>query len=226
MVSRVVALAAFTTLTLIATSASALEPAPPARRWFQLAMRTGVAIPFGSLNANTKMSDALTPQVPFILDVGVKPFEPLFIGVYLGAAVGGAAGVVEQQCTAVGLSCTGIGVRGGLQIQYNFFPAARVNPWIGYGIGYEYGASNGSSGDRSVSNSYRGFEFAHILGGADIRLSEWFGIGPFADIAIGQYDNAKSEADSGGRVTSLGGTIAQKSPHAWFILGVRAVMFP
>lgn len=201
------------------------EP-PPAHRWFQLALRTGAAIPFGNVNQATKMSDALTVQVPLIVDVGVKPFEPLFIGIYLGAAVGGAAGVVEQQCTSVGLSCTGFGFRGGLQVQYNFLPAARLNPWIGYGIGYELGTSKGSNGERSISNSYRGFELAHILGGADFRLTEYFGIGPFLDIAIGQYDNAKSEANDGGRVQTLGGTIPDKSPHAWFILGVRATMFP
>lgn len=212
-------------LLFAAPNARADDP-PPAHRWFQLAMRTGAAIPFGDVNGATKMSDALTVQVPFIVDVGVKPFEPLFIGIYLGAAVGGAAGVVEQQCANVGLSCTGLGFRGGLQVQYNIAPAARINPWVGYGIGYELGGSNGSNGDRSISNSYRGFEFAHILGGADVRLTEYFGIGPFLDVAIGQYDHAKSEANDGGRVQTLGGSIPDKSPHAWFIVGVRATMFP
>jgi hypothetical protein len=212
-------------LLFAAADARADEP-PPAHRWFQLAMRTGAAIPFGDVNKATKMSDALTVQLPFIIDVGVKPFASLFIGVYLGAAIGGAAGVVEQQCNGVGLGCTGLGFRGGVQVQYNFRPAARINPWIGYGIGYELGGSNGASGDRSVSNSYRGFEFGHILGGADIRLSEYFGIGPFVDVAIGQYDVAKSEVNDGGRVQTLGGLIPNKSPHAWLIAGVRATMFP
>jgi hypothetical protein len=57
-------------------------------------------------------------------------------------------------------------------------------------------------------------------------LTEYFGIGPFLDIALGQYDVAKSEVNDGGRVQALGGTIRDKSPHAWFILGVRATMFP
>lgn len=223
---RVAAASLVIALALLPPAEARADEPPPAHRWFQLAMRTGAAIPFGDVNANVKMSDALTVQLPFLLDVGVKPITQVFIGLYLGAAVGGAAGIVEQQCGAVGLSCTGLGFRGGLQVQYNFLPAARVNPWLGYGIGYEIGGSNGSNGDRSISNSYRGFEFAHILGGADFRLTEYFGIGPFLDIALGQYDTAKSEAENGGRVTTLGGSITDKSPHAWFILGVRAVMFP
>jgi hypothetical protein len=223
---RVALLASLGFAVLLAPALARADEPPPAHRWFQLAMRTGAAIPFGDVNKATKMSDALTVQLPFIVDVGVKPLAPLFIGVYLGAAVGGAAGVVEQQCNGVGLSCTGVGFRGGLSVQYNFLPAARINPWIGYGIGYEIGGSNGSSGDRSVSNSYRGFEFAHILGGADVRLTEYFGIGPFLDVAIGQYDVAKSEVNNGGRVQTLGGIIPDKSPHAWFIVGVRATMFP
>ena len=225
MKSRLIA-GALGLVALLASAPARADAPPPAHRWFQLAMRTGVAIPFGDVNTTTKMSDAMTVQVPFLLDVGIKPFYPLFIGVYLGAAVGGAAGVVEQQCTSVGLSCTGLGFRAGLQAQYHFLPAARVNPWVGYGIGYELGGLNGSNGDRSISSSYRGFEFAHVLGGADLRLTEYFGIGPFLDVAIGQYDTAKSEAEDGGRVQTLGGKITDKSPHAWFLLGVRATMFP
>lgn len=215
------------TLTVLAIEPTArAEEPPPARRGFQLAMRTGAAVPVGELRTDFKMSDALGVQLPFLLDVGWKPLAPLFVGVYLGAAVGGATGVVERQCTSVGLSCTGLGFRGGLQVSYQFLPAARVGPWIGYGIGYEIGGSSGSNGDRSISNSYRGFEWAHLLGGADIRLTEYFGIGPFLDVALGQYDRAKSEAEDGGRVTALGGTIEDKAFHAWFIFGVRVVMFP
>ena len=212
-------------LCLASTDARADVP-PPANKGFQLALRTGAAIPIGEVRSGFAMADALSVQLPFLVDLGFKPIPALFIGVYLGAAVGGATGAVEQQCNSVGISCTGVGFRGGLQVQYNFLPAQRINPWVGYGFGYELGGSNGSNGDRSVSNSYRGFELGHILAGADIRLQDYFGIGPFLDAAMGQYDAAKNETNDGGYISTLGGKIDDKAMHAWIIVGVRAVLLP
>src|SRR5689334_11580557 len=63
-----------------AAGAPAPEPprsddGPPAHTGFQLAIRTGVAIPFGKLEdaKNGAMSDTFSPQVPFVLDIGGKP---------------------------------------------------------------------------------------------------------------------------------------------------------
>lgn len=212
-------------LTLFAGSARADDP-PPAHRGFQLALRTGAAVPFGSVTSATAMSDALGVQLPFLIDLGAKILPPLFVGVYLGAAVGGAAGQVEAGCTRAGVNCTGVGFRFGIQAQYNFAPRARVNPWAGYGFGYEIAGSSGSNGTNQVTNRIRGFELAHLLGGVDFRLQDWFGIGPFADIALGRYDVAESEINSGGSVTSLGGTVTDKAFHFWGIFGVRVTMLP
>ncbi len=213
-------------LTLCSAVAHAVEPPPAAHRGFQLALRTGVAVPFGDVTRATAMSDALGVQVPFLVDVGAKVLPQLFVGVYLGAAVGGAAGQVENQCTRAGVNCTGLGFRFGLLAQYNFLPKALINPWVGYGFGYEIAGSSGSNGSNTITNRIRGFELAHLLGGVDFRLQDWFGIGPFLDVALGRYDVAESEVNAGGSITSLGGTVTEKAFHAWGIFGVRATMLP
>ena len=211
---------------LAASPSHALEETPPARRGFQLAIRSGAAIPLGSVSPTVKMSDALGVQVPLIVDVGAKVIPNLLLGGYVGVAVGGAAGQIEQACNQVGVNCTGIGFRFGVMAQWNFRPDKRVNPWLGYAFGYELGGSSGSNDPNSVSNSIRGFEFGHLLAGIDFRLQDYFGVGPFVDASLGRYDYAKNEINSGGNVVDTGGTLAAKSFHSWVIIGLRATMFP
>jgi hypothetical protein len=172
------------------------------------------------------MSDALSVQVPLLVDVGWKPIPNLFVGGFLGAAVGGAAGQIARTCDHLAVNCVGLGFRGGLLLEYNFRPAEPINPWVGYGFGYEIGGSSGSNAGTSISNSVRGFEYAHLFGGIDLRLQDFFGIGPFAEGALGKYDFAESQTNAGGLVTHVGGSIDDKAYHVWLLLGVRAVLLP
>lgn len=199
---------------------------PPARKGFQLGLRTGVAVPIGSVSPTTKMSDALGIQVPLIVDLGAKIIPNLYIGGFLGVALGNVAGQAAKVCDAAGVNCTGVGFRGGIDAQWNFQPDKRINPWVGLGFGYEIATSSGSDGSNSVSNNIRGFELLHILGGVDFRLQDLFGVGPFFDGALGRYDYAKQELNAGGQVTDVGGDLADKSFHGWLIFGVRAVLYP
>ena len=203
-----------------------VESAPEAHRGFQVALRGGVALPLGNVTATTAMSDAVGIQVPLILDIGAKPFEHLFIGGYFGIAEGGAAGAVADVCANLGVSCNGLSLRFGGQVQYGFRPAATVNPWVGLAIGYEIARSSGTNGKNSVDNTLAGLEFAHLMAGVDFRLAHELGIGPFADIALGQYSTAETKQNAGGRVTTLGGAIDDTSLHEWITLGVRGVFFP
>ena len=207
------------------SEARAAEP-PPAQRGFQLAIRTGVALPFGNVSPTLPMSDALSAQLPFLLDIGAKPFRYVFVGAYLGVAVGAAAGSIAESCSALAVSCMGLGFRGGLQVQVHIRPDKRLNPWIGYGFGYEIGGSRGENETTTVKNNVRGFEIGHFLAGLDIRVDDYFAAGPFVDVALGKYDLAESLINAGGLVNTRGGQLEEKASHIWLILGARAVLFP
>jgi hypothetical protein len=209
----------------MASAGTAQAEPPPEQKGFQLALRTGVAIPFGTVSPTTSMSDAIGPQIPLIVDIGFKPTTSLFFGAYLGAAVGGTAGELKAACERYAVNCVGGWFRGGLLAQYNVHPDRTVNPWIGYGIGYEIGGTRGSNIQNSIRNDVRGFEFAHLLGGLDFRIQDYFGIGPFIDGALGMYQVAKTKIDSGGYVLTAGSNDGT-SFHLWLILGIRAVMRP
>jgi len=200
--------------------------APKARTGFQMALRTGVAIPLGELEKDGKMSDFTGVQVPVIIDLGGKIIPNLFLGGYLGISVGGAAGKLADTCDKASLSCTSIGGRIGAQIQYHIIPEGKINPWIGYGIGYELLGVSGEGNNVKLSAATAGIEFAHLMAGADFRISKGFGIGPFADFSIGQYSVATVESTVAGKTTKRDGDIENTAIHQWLMLGARFVFFP
>lgn len=201
--------------------------APLARKGFQMALRTGVSIPLGDVEKDSAMSDTLGPQVPLIVDIGGKIIPQLFLGAYLGIAFGGAAGKFGEACDKGNLSCVAVGFRIGAQIQYHILPAAKLNPWIGYGIGYEAVGVGGSRDDRNkFSAAVGGVEFAHLMAGLDFRLSKGFGIGPFADFAIGQYSKVSSEVTVNGTTTKSDGDVKDTAIHQWLTLGAKFTFFP
>jgi hypothetical protein len=200
--------------------------APKAHTGFQVAVRTGVTVPFGSVQKDVKMSDELGVQLPLFADVGVKIIPQLFIGGYVGISVGAVGDTVSSACDRLTVSCSSIGGRIGLQAQYHVLPDGKVNPWIGYGIGYEIAGASGSRADNKFSAALGGVEFAHFMAGADFRISKVVGLGPFADFALGQYSISSVEQTRFGQTLKSDGDINDKALHEWLTLGVKVTFFP
>ena len=65
------------------------------------------------------------------------------------------------------------------------------------------------------------------MGGVDFRITRVFGIGPFADFALGQYSGASLKLSAPGRPTvDKNGDLANTALHQWLTLGVRVTFFP
>jgi hypothetical protein len=206
--------------------AEAQEEVPRARTGFQMALRTGFAIPFGKVSADDpqqKLSDFASGQVPLFVELGGKVIPNLFLGGYLGFAFGKAGGTTADACDATNNTCVSVGFRLGIEAQYHILPHEFVNPWFGYGLGFESLALGVSSGGEKESLGYGGFEFAHFMAGADFRLSRPFGVGPFVDFAMGSYSRYSIDED---RLGKRDGSIEKTATHEWLTLGVRFVFFP
>ena len=195
--------------------------APPAHSGFQVAARAGVAIPLGDAAQNMPLSDGLGAQFAAIVDIGAKVIPQLFIGAYLGGNVGAVGPQASKDCdTARASGCIAFTYRIGVEAQYHILPAGKVDPWVGYGIGYEVSRLSGNAGGTTISSTFVGPEYGHVLAGVDFRLTKIFGIGPFVDFSFGKYTNQSSEP------SGQSAEIANKAMHEWLTLGAKFLFFP
>jgi hypothetical protein len=133
--------------------------------------------------------------------------------------------VSDNTCPSVsGVDCSAHDIRVGLQGQYRFMPKESVNPWVGLGIGYEWlgGSISANTPLGSVEGSFdvHGFEFLNLQGGADFKVADGVGIGPFLSFSLGEYTDGSVAATGAGTVSGSG-ELANKSLHEWLTLGVR-----
>lgn len=188
----------------------------PAASGFSLGARLGYGIPLGSADGgdpaagipSTSLSDVFSGQVPLQLDAMYRLDKNWSLGLYLQY---GFAFVASATCPS-GISCSAHDIRFGGQVQYRF-DAQGFMPWVGVGIGGEWGTITGSSGGVSADIDISGFEFANLQVGGDWLVSPMFRAGPFLQMTFAQYDSYKA----------LGQTITlpNKTLHEWLQLGVK-----
>ena len=205
-------------VSLLGSTVAFAKAPPKAKTGFQLALRPGIAVPLGDVSEGAEMSDLLGVQFPFTVDIGAKVIPNLFVGAYLGSSVGLPSGDLADVCDFAGKDCLAYGLRLGIQAQYHILPKQRANPWVGYGIGYEWLAITDASDEAGEAIGFGGLEFAHFLAGLDFRLTPIFGVGPFADFSLGSYSTTSDGNDSS--------DIPRTALHYWLTFGARFVFFP
>jgi len=208
------------------------EP-PPARRWVQVAFRSGVSFPAGSISGapNDPMSGDFGLQVPIFLEAGIKVHPMIFLGAYTSLSIGGTSSAFADAQGCVSGSSRGCGStdwRIGLEVQVHFRPAELVNPWLGYGLGFEQvSASASGGGSPATGETFSGLELARIGGGADFRVSRIFGFGPFIEVDFGSYSQEHVQGVTAtGAASTVDQSISNTGLHEWVTLGVRGVLFP
>jgi hypothetical protein len=198
-------------------------------------MRTGVSIPLGEATGAPRddLRQRYSAQVPFVLDLGAKILPELYVGGYLGFAVGaeGADNRVEELCDdndADGenqIACSAYTLRIGIEARYYLNPDGTLDPWLSYGIGFESASQSIDDNPRrrSEKTTVTGIEFARLGVGFDWRASRVFGLGPLFELALGRYGGTRTEVNG---VTTFDGTIDRGAVHGWATVGVRGVFFP
>jgi hypothetical protein len=199
-----------------------------------MALRFGLSFPMG--DATSAPLDSLGAryawQVPIALDVGAKIGPSVFVGGYLLFAFGaeGSDALVESLCDdddddlENDVNCNTSTLRLGLKAQYHFMPGEKTNVWVGYGAGFESSTQSirDSQQGYAEATTVSGITWAELSVGADFR-SKLFGVGPYAELALGRFDHSRTEMNS---VETAAGDIADPAWHAWFSLGLRMILFP
>jgi hypothetical protein len=179
------------------------------------AVPSGAALGDGSGGA-TAMKDLVRGGVPFSLEVGYR-FAPEF---YAGVS-GGYAILFVNGCDA-SESCSGRDFRLGLDLRFHLAPSARIDPWVGVGVAYEWLGLSASSGGQGQDVTLRGLEFFNAQVGADFLASPGLRFGPFAALSLGRY----SDASASSALLSVSGEIFDKKIHRWALVGLRATFNP
>jgi hypothetical protein len=195
----------------IGSSSTASSSAEPAQNGLSFGARIGYALPIGSLVSGTSLGNNVSGHLPLWLDAGYLFIPQLYVGAYLAYGVGFPA-----NCTG---ECSANVVRLGVDAQYRFLPAGRIDPWAGIGLGYEILNGSFPYDGALYALSFSGFEFFNLQGGVDFKVLPNLGVGPFLAFSLGEYANISASQNG---IPDNGLFIEEKAVHGWFYLGIRA----
>jgi hypothetical protein len=200
---------------------------------FEASVRGGYAIALGKATGpGGDLNDAVAGQVPLILDVGVRVLPNMFIGVFGQYGFGILGGQLSESCDQSSeVSCDATDVRVGLEGHYHFQPGEQLDPWIGFGLGYEWLTLSVEGGGLALTTRLSGFEYFNLQGGLDIVLAPHFRVGPFLGISLDEYASQSVECSGPSDFqcqagVAQSGSVPSKALHEWLMFGVRATFGP
>ena len=185
--------------------------ADPTPTGLEVGLRTGFALPLGSVQQSLPLRDTVNGTIPIWIDAGYRFHPNAMIGAFFQYGIG----LMNSDGTALGMkicgssdNCSVSDIVFGLQFQYHLMPDATFDPWGGVGFGYEIlglddpGTANNTGAGGA---SYSGFQFANLQIGGDYKVMPNLGLGPFMMFSLGEY--------SGCSYTALGNCAIQMAMH-------------
>ncbi len=196
----------------VALAAPARAEHLPADRGLSLGLRLAYAVPFGSAYSNTGLRDGVDGALPLWFDLAARVARHVAVGVDLAI---GPAFVANCQVD----SCTGYYLHVGGAVYGYLRPRERIDPWLGFGVGYErlarsFGQPTGF-GVVTYHDALDGWAFL-FQGGVDVKLLPSLRVGPFAALALGSYVTFTSDL-----MPFADNSIREKAAHGWLLIGVR-----
>ena len=231
-VTCVVAAVAFA-LSLTASVARAADSG------IEIGARTGYALSAGNRGTtadgmNAPVANYVQGFFPLWLDVGYR-FDPaLYLGGFFSYGFGIVNDASQTTCREANNSCSASDTRLGLMGRYTFPLTGALAPWLGLGVGYEWGSFSWSGQSPllsgTINTTWSGYEFANLQAGGDIPVTQRLVLAPFLSVSIGQFRNVTTKTTA---VTPLGTTtmitdedLVDTSIHEWILFGVRAAFRP
>ena len=226
----VTTLAAALVAALSNTATAADLPAPG----LEIGARVGYAFSAGNIGAapngtDQNLSDFVSGQWPLWLDLGYRLTPNWYVGGFFQYGFGTVNEDEQSGCRNANVTCSASDVRAGLMGRYQFAVAGPVLPWLGLGVGYEWGSFSlhqSLIGDTDTDVSRSGFEFANFQAGADYYLTPRVTVAPFISVSIGQYQSLSTTTTIGATTTTTDDDLAKKSLHEWIMIGLRFGFMP
>ena len=166
----------------------------------ELGIRVAYSAPVGNVVAGVPVTDYLSGAVPITLDFGGRIGQHVYVGVYFKygpARVPARFTSVERFPNGEYFNqrVTGRTSGLGLTAQYHILPNFRIDPWVGLGFGRNWLTAEASSQYGTLyKDGLRGYEI-ELLAGFDVRVTRFFGIGPYVSVSTGQITSANSTAN-------------------------------
>ncbi len=166
------------------------------------------------------MDDVTRGQIPLLLDVGIRASPVVFVGGYLGPALGHLDKSTSVRCDQDDDTCLQWGFRTGLAATFHLQPRTDADPWLGVTAGYER-IANRLRGKRDLDLAYSGWEIG-ARGGVEFEVNKLLHIGPFLSVTAAQYGSVSVACE--GRCAGVdegSGDIEDRGLHTWLTLGFR-----
>jgi hypothetical protein len=231
--TRAIVIAAALTL----AAGSTARGAEPAASGVEIGARLGYAFSAGHLGAppngtDNPLGDYVGGQVPIWLDAGYRFNRDLYLGAYFSYGFGVVNDDRQGLCRNANVDCSASDLRLGLMGRVHLPPVAQLAPWLGLGIGYEWGSfslQQSAIGSTTTDSGWSGFEFANLQAGADYKIAnvgKGVVIGPFVSVSIGQFRQISTTTTTGNNETTNDQDLAKTSLHEWILIGARVAFAP
>ncbi len=185
-----------------------------------LGLRAGVGFPSGRIEGTDRIGDVVGWTSPGQLEAGWRfggrLRGRLALSAFWALGPGHLEGDYSTLCEAQWASCIIDLNRYGVQGQWSFKPAARLDPWVGLGLAREELRNEYTTSATSQITYHRGWA-GELQAGADFWVSRRFSLSPFLAWSIGRYGEAKYAAlPDAGWVT-----VSDARVHTVLTVGVR-----
>jgi hypothetical protein len=199
------------------------------RAQFGLGLRIGYGAPGGDVRKDPTSggtdtyTDSVKSQTEFQLDAMFKTSADTAAGIYLGYAPNTIGGQLRDLCN-LGASCSSYTLRAGLQFTGEFLDLGIVGLWGGIGTGIEAAYATQEGGGAKIDAQLRGWEWATISAGADLKLVKLISAGLYMSYGIGQFSVQEVKLTSPlGSLEDNGGLGSNATTHNMFQIGLRGL---
>lgn len=223
--------------TVLAAALFAARPvlgAEPRRPGWELGARLGYGFAAGSTGAvpggtDADLGDYVPGQVPLWLDAGYRLTGDFYLGAYFTYGIGIVNDDRQDACRNANVDCSASDKRFGVMGRYHLPLAWPMAPWVGLGVGYEWGnfsVQQAIFGMTNTDSNWAGFEFANVQAGADYQIGRRVVVGPFMSVSFGQFRHNETTTMTGMTSTTTDVDLATKSIHEWIMFGARISFLP